>query len=137
MEVNNWVLKSHIERISFKDFSIQEILKKNKIPLSNLETSIDWDNLEIKFSFFYDFINNENEIKNRLHSSLLSNYNTILIDIGEYPCFEIDTNTFINNWEDFVSSNGNCGIVISTLDTKFFMEFTDDRSFELFSNFEI
>jgi hypothetical protein len=138
MEVNNWILKKFISEIKFNTFSIDEILYKNKIPLSKDSTTIDWNSIKLKYSFYYDFVNNENEIKNRLLNSSLINYKNLIIDIGyEYKSFEIDSKLFINNWEDFVSSNGFCGIIVISPDFKYFLEFTDDCDYLLFSNFLI
>ncbi|GEM59186.1 hypothetical protein B0A78_10100 [Flavobacterium columnare NBRC 100251 = ATCC 23463] len=138
MEISNWVLKKYITELKFLDFSILDIIKREGLTVSNYKTLIDWEKIENKFSFFYDFIGNEEEIKKRLYSSLIFKSQKLIIDIGiGYKPFEISTQLFIQNWEDFVASNGYCGIFIISLEHHLFMEFTDDENYELLSNFYV
>lgn len=136
--INNWVLKENIGEFRITDFNLKQKLAELHIPVKEMETFVDWGLVEPKYNFFYDYDNNEDEISNFLGKSLINNYEKIYLDIGcKEPLIEINTDTFINKWEDFVASNGYSGIFAFTDDGRYFMEFTDDAEYQLYSNFRI
>lgn len=134
--MSNWILKENSNQFKEVDFDIYQKLIELSIPVIELETFVDWNNISSKYNFFYDYVGNEIDIKKKLIESPLNNYSTVIIhfDCG-IPTIEINTLVFIDKWEDFVSSNGYSGIFIFTNDGKYFIEFTDDSSYELYSNF--
>ena len=135
---DNWVLKENSDYIEIANFELKKKLDELSIPIKELETFIDWKKINPSYNFFYDFQHNKIEIQQRLRNSLLNNYSKIYIDIGDNnPIFKIDTPIFIDKWNDFVSANGHSGIFVFTNDGELFLEFTDDASFLLFSNFII
>lgn len=132
----NWVLQENINEFKEIDFDIYQRLIDYSIPVKEIETFIDWNAVTTKYNFFYDYIGNEIDIKKKLIGSPLNNYSTIILEIGcGNPTIEIKTSVFIDKWEDFVSSNGYSGIFVFTKDGKYFMEFTDDSTYQLYSNF--
>lgn len=134
--MSNWILKENSDQFKEVDFDVYQKLIDLSIPVIELETFVDWNNISPKYNFFYDYVGNEIDIKKKLIKSPISNYSTVIIQIGcGIPPIEINTLVFIEKWEDFVSSNGYSGIFIFTNDGKYFIEFTDDSSYELYSNF--
>jgi|GEM_PF-2234651 len=101
-------------------------------------SSIDWESTEKHFQFFFDYENNENQIKNWLKKSPISKYDTLLTWLSwEDPVIRVKTAEFIENWENFNVAGAWQGIVLTTEDGKYFLEFTDDWKYHLNSNFEI
>lgn len=136
--INNWVLKESIGEFRIADFNLKQKLAELCIPVKELETFIDWELVEPKYNFFYDYDGNEEEISDLLKKSFLNDYEKIYLDIGcDEPLIEINTDAFIDKWEDFVASNGYSGIFVFTNDGRYFMEFTDDAEYQLYSNFRI
>jgi len=136
--IKNWVLKENINDIKILDITITQKLNDLLIPVKDIETVIDWDKINPKYNFFYDYEGNEIDIPIKLKKSSINNYSKILVDIGcGNPLVEVNTSIFIEKWENFVASNGYSGIVVFTNDGKFFIEFTDDSDYQLYSNFLI
>ncbi|WP_405399170.1 hypothetical protein [Maribacter sp. Asnod2-G09] len=101
-------------------------------------STIDWTQIENHFQFFFDYDKNEKEIKSWLKKSPLSSYDTMLTWISfDDPIVRIKTSDFIENWEEFNIATGGQGLILTTEDGKYFLEFTDDWKFHLKSNFEI
>lgn len=136
--INNWVLKDSVGEFRIVDFDLKEKLAELSIPLKELGTFIDWGLINPKYNFYYDYEGNEEEVGCWLKNSSINNYEKIYLDIGcNEPLIEINTDVFINKWDDFVASNGYSGIFVFTSDGRFFMEFTDDAEYQLYSNFLI
>lgn len=136
--INNWVLKDSIGEFRIVDFDLKEKLAELCIPLKELGTFIDWELISPKYNFFYDYEGNEDEISCLLKESSINDYEKIYLDIGcNEPLIEINTDAFIDKWDDFIASNGYSGIFVFTSDGRFFMEFTDDAEYQLYSNFII
>ena len=69
---------------------------------------------------------------------MLSNHDYILLDTQfSDPIFRIKTEYFIENWDDFISANNGMGSIVSSEDFSLLMEFTNDHSYQLYSNFSI
>jgi len=101
-------------------------------------STINWDLSEKHFQFFFDYENNEEQIKNWLKKSPISEYDTLLTWLSwKDPIIRIKTTEFIENWEEFNIARAWQGIIVTTEDGKFYLEFTDDWKFHLNSNFEI
>lgn len=119
---------------------LEELLRNNDIPLNTqeyLNHVIDWESIESKHFFFYDYLNNESEIRDWLVESEISSQEFVLVEFGpSLPIVKVSSNLFIENWNNFVSANGNMGTTVISESGKYFMEFTD-RDFMLYSNFKI
>jgi len=134
---NNWVLKNLFGKFTVKDINLKQKLMELNIPIREKETVINWELVKPKYNFFYDYIGNE-EISNFLKKSPISNYENVYIYLNyNEPIIEIDTNTFIDKWEDLLSSTGYSGLFVFTNNGNHFLEFTDDSSYQLYSNFPI
>lgn len=122
----------------FTDF-LEELGIKTGGDNWNLDHStIDWTALENHYQFFFDYEGNENEIKEWLTQSPISDYDTLLTWISwEDPIIRVKTKDFIENWEEFNLAGGWQGLILTTEDGKYFLEFTDDWKYHLNSNFEI
>jgi hypothetical protein len=135
---NNWILKKYIDCIQVLPNDFRERFLMYNIPIIEYETFIDWEKIKPNYSFMYDYEGNELEIAGFLKQSALTDYQHVLLYIdSDISIIEVETKTFIDNWEDFVASNGFTGIVVFTNDGKFFAEFTDDSQWKLYSNFLI
>lgn len=101
-------------------------------------STIDWTKIENHYQFFFDYQGNEIEIKEWLKQSPISDYDTLLtwLSWGD-PIIRVKTNDFIANWEEFNIASGWEGLIMTTEDGKYFLEFTDDWKHNLNSNFEI
>jgi len=136
--LNNWVVNENVSNIEILNFSIKQKINELSIPLKGYETFVNWDLINPSYNFFYDFEGNEIEIKERLEKSKLNECEFLIIDIGyNNQMIKVSTSFFIEKWEDFVASNGFTGIFIFSEEGDFFMEFTDDSSYQLYSNFII
>lgn len=134
---NNWVLKRLPGKYRITEINLKRKLLELNIPIVEKETVIDWKFVKPKYNFFYDYIGNE-EISRFLRKSPISNYKNVYIYLNyNDPIIEIDTNTFIDKWEDLLSSTGYSGLLVFTNNGRHFMEFTDDSSYQLYSNFPI
>ena len=98
---------------------------------------IDWHEKENHYQFFFDYENNEEEIKEYLRGSDLSKSEFLYtwLDYND-PIIKIKTIDFIENWEEFYISSIE-GLVLVSIDGSKFLEFTDDWKYNLNSNFEI
>lgn len=105
----------------------------------NLDHSnIDWTDTENYYQFFFNYEGNENEIKKWIKESSISKYDTLLTWISwEDPIIRVKTKDFIENWQEFNTASGWQGLILTTEDGKYFLEFTDDWKYHLNSNFEI
>jgi len=105
----------------------------------DLDNSIvDWSKTKNHHQFFFDYKGNEVEIKQWLKKSLLSDYDTLLTWVSwEDPIVRVKTMDFIENWEEFNIATGWEGLILTTDDGKYCLEFTDDWKYHLNSNFEI
>lgn len=101
-------------------------------------STIDWSNIEFYFQFFFGYEGNEIEIKEWLENSPISEYDTLLTWISwDDPIIRIKTKDFIESWEEFNIARCGEGLILTTEDGKYFLEFTDDWKYHLNSNFEI
>jgi hypothetical protein len=98
---------------------------------------IDWNNTKNHHQFYFDYIDNNAEITNFLKNSDLSNSGFLFtwLDWND-PIIKIKTIDFIENWEAFYRASVE-GMVLTTTDGKFYLEFTNDWKYHLNSNFEI
>lgn len=100
-------------------------------------SQIDWNKMKNQYQFFFDYIDNEVEIKDWLKKSELSNYEFVFTWLSwEDPIIKIKTKEFIENWEEVYFASVE-GMILTTLDGKLVLEFTDDYKYNLNSNFEI
>ena len=135
--INNWALKNLSGKYRVTDINLKQTLKEHNIPIDEIETIINWKLVNPKYNFFYDYIGNE-EISKFLKKSPISNYKNIYIYLNyNDPIIEINTNAFIDKWEDLLASTGYSGLLVFTDNGRHFMEFTDDSSYQLYSNFPI
>lgn len=135
---NNWILKKYNDYIQPLSNDFREKFTKFKIPIIGYGTFIDWDKILPNYSFMYDYEGNKFEITSFLKQSVFADYQHIILYIDlDLPLIAVDTQIFINNWEDFVASNGYTGIIAFTDDGKYFAEFTDDSQWRVYSNFPI
>jgi hypothetical protein len=145
MEINNWKLKEILESIKIinKDSMefIDETLFNLNLPVKHNEhmntgeTFINWNLMNKHHSFFFDYIGNEDEVKERIANSLLKEYNSIIVTYGHSePTVEIDMRAFLNEWEEIFSSTLYNSLMFSP-DYKLIMEIT--RDYHLHSNFLI
>ncbi len=101
-------------------------------------STIDWGEIENHYQFFFDYEGNQNEIKEWLKGSPIYNYDTLVTWLSwDDPIIRIKTKEFIENWEKFNIASAWEGIILTTEDGKYFLEFTDDWKYHLNSNFEI
>lgn len=113
-------------------------IKTNGKNKNDDNSTINWSMTENHFQFFFDYENNEEEIKMWLKKSPLTEYKTLLTWLSwEDPIIRVKTADFIENWEEFNIAGGWEGIILTTEDGKYFLEFTDDWKYNLNSNFEI
>lgn len=126
-----------------KDGGFTDYLKSIGIKVSGRNwdldhSEIDWTEIDNHYQFFFDYEGNENEIKEWLKKSPISDYDTLLTWLSwDDPIIRIKTKDFIENWEEFNIAGGWEGIILTTEDGKYFLEFTDDWKYHLNSNFEI
>lgn len=100
-------------------------------------STIDWNKSENQYQFFFDFENNETAITNWLEKSQLSKSKFLYTWLDwDDPIIKVKTSDFIENWNDFYIASVE-GMVLTTVDGKNYMEFTDDWKYNLNSNFEI
>jgi len=101
-------------------------------------STIDWNLADNHFQFFFDYENNETEIKNWLKKSPISDYKKLLTWLsGDDPIVRVKTTDFIESWQEFNVAGGWEGLILTTEDGKYYLEFTDDWKYHLNSNFEI
>jgi hypothetical protein len=100
-------------------------------------STIDWNKSENHYQFFFDYENNELEIMDWLKKSELSKSEFLYtwLDWND-PIVKVKTADFIQNWNEFYIASVE-GMILTTIDGKNFMEFTDDWKYHLNSNFEI
>ena len=100
-------------------------------------SQVNWKEVEAHYQFYFDYINNETEIKNWLQKSELLKYEYVFTWLNwDDPIIKIETKEFIENWEEIYNSSVE-GMIVTTFDGKLILEFTDDYKFNLNSNFEI
>jgi hypothetical protein len=101
-------------------------------------STINWNKVDNHFQFFFDYQGNVIEIKNWLKDSELKNHDFLYTWLSwEDPIIRIKTKDLIDNWEEFNIASGWEGVIFTTIDGKYFFEFTDDWKYHLNSNFEI
>ena len=116
------------------DFDIK--LCNTRIEFDNKPSWIEWDAYPTHYSFFYDFENNEEVIRNDFRNSRLSNYEYVIMNFGwRKPLLKIPMDIFVNYWYELVVITGYESVVI-TEDGQLFMEFVR-RYYDLKSNFPI
>jgi len=133
-------LNSHITNIQVVSFYYWEFKNLLSQDLFNSDKSIkrflNWEVINPKFSFWYNYVGCEDEIKNYLLKSPLAKKERIIMTIAaDKPIISMKTSYFIENWYDFISMANHLCIVWSD-DKECIMEFNyyEDR---LFSNFGI
>lgn len=101
-----------------------------------LRTHIDWRLIE-GFSFYYDYIGNE-EISVLLKNSRLCNpERRIILELNpNNPIIELPSILFSECWEDIINENS-FGVSGISTDGELVFEFTDDTDYLLYSNFPI
>ncbi len=99
-------------------------------------STIDWKKHSKFYSFYFDYEGNE-EITDWLKKSKLSEYDYIYtwLDWND-PIIKIKTIDFFENWEWIYIASIE-GMILTTFDGNFYLEFTDDYKYNLNSNFEI
>ncbi|WP_431124698.1 hypothetical protein [Flagellimonas flava] len=100
-------------------------------------STIDWCKTENHHQFFFDYENNESEIRDWLNKSDLSKSEFLYTWLDwDDPIIKIKTKDFIENWEVFYAASVQ-GMILTTIDGSKHLEFTDDWKYHLNSNFEI
>lgn len=113
-------------------------IEANGIDWNIDHSTIDWTDTENFHQFFFDYEGNTDQIKKWLWDSPISNYDTLYTWLSwEDPIIKVKVKDFIEHWDDFNLATGWQGLIISTVDGKFFLEFTDDWKYHLNSNFQI
>ncbi len=84
---------------------------------------IEWSEYPNHFSFFYDFENNEEVVKEYFRNSRLSTYEFVIMEFGyQFPVSKVPLDIFIEYWYELVIISGYESVVI-TEDGALFMEF--------------
>ena len=113
-----------------------ELLIDRKIDITE-DGLIDWDQIQNKFSFFFNYENCEDDISELMSKSLLFDSGDLIIEIGyDEPVIKINANSFIKNWYDYFAASGFMGISFICEKHNYFGELTD-KEFNLISNFRI
>lgn len=111
-------------------------LNETIIELGKKESWIDWNRHPGTHSFYYDFEDNEDVVRNWLRNSKLKEYPSVVMEFGNLsPISEIPLDIFIDYWYELVIISG-YESVITTGDGKLFMEFIK-FGYTLKSNFLI
>lgn len=142
-QIHNHFLKPHINNIEVLSVDYPNyfctLLNNNGVVINKekeISTLIDWKNISNSNFFFFDYEGSEVEISQLLKKSFIQMPSFLIIEFGyDIPILKVDTNVFIDYWNDFVSASGHMGITIISDDGKFIMEFTDSGL--LYSNFKI
>lgn len=139
---NNWILNKHVGKFTVASNEYPQFYKEKlthaTIPLVGNRLVINWDKMDPKYSFLYEFENSSEIVRTWLRSSILSKQKEILIEFGYHqPIVSFEINCFIDNWYDFASFEGFVGTLCFTPDCQQILEFTDRREYHLYSNFEI
>lgn len=121
----------------------EKFLRQKGIPVSGQyydidHSIIDWGLVKNHYQFYFDYIGNENEIKNWLTQSELNKYEYLYTYTawGD-PIIKIKKIDFIDNWEEFNIAAGWEGLILLTENAELFLELTDDWKHHLNSNFKI
>ncbi len=144
----SWYYKKHQQEITVLEFGKnasdfwKHISNKTGFQLSdekNIDELIfDWNNILPHYNIPFDYVGCEKEIERLLLESILSQHEYVLFDI-EYsdPIFKVKTEYFIKNWDDFISANHGMGSVVCSENFDLLLEFTNDHSYLIYSNFSI
>lgn len=99
-------------------------------------SSIDWNQVENHYQFFFHYVGNE-EIELFLQNSKLAQHEFLYTWLSyEDPIIKIKTTEFIEQWEWFYIASIE-GMIITSEDGTACLEFTNDYKYHLNSNFEI
>lgn len=105
---------------------------------SDDEFIFNWSKIQPHYNIPFDFEGCEKEIETMLKASILSRHDYVLLDTQfSDPIYKIRTDYFIENWNDFISANHGMGNIVCTEDYSLLMEFTNNHSYLLYSNFSI
>lgn len=111
-------------------------LCQTRIELGNKPSWIDWNAYPNHYSFYYDFEDNEEVIRNDFRNCPLNTYEHVIMNFGwEKPLLKIPMDIFVNYWYELVILTGYETVAI-TEDGQLFMEFVR-RYYDLKSNFPI
>lgn len=143
-KLNNFYLKNHLDKIEILSFDYPEFfnqkLKTLEIKLNsnkNINSVINWNEINGSYSFYFDYDGCEVEIRKWLEKSELATCKHLIIELGyDLPILKVDCKAFINNWYDFYAASGYIGITVICEDGLNYMEFTDENKL-LYSNFKI
>ena len=140
----NWCLEKHrqaitILPITFPD-GFNDLLDAKKLQRAkkgaNRKTWLDWDAITPRFERPY-FVEGAETAIQGLERSKVSRSPNLIMEYGfDAPIVLIETPVFIEFWDEFASS-AEGGAVVVTKDENLVMEFSDDASYTLLSNFEI
>ncbi|GAA3953631.1 hypothetical protein GO495_31490 [Chitinophaga oryziterrae] len=99
-------------------------------------THVDWKSMK-GFSFFYDYIGNDDITILLKRSKLCNPERKIILELNPgSPIIELSSILFSDNWEDIVNENS-FGVSGISTDGELIFEFTDDSYYTLHSNFPI
>lgn len=141
-----WLLKKHkgnfeITNFDYKQFRAKvfaESIFMESEENSELESVFNWDVIRPSYNLKFDFIGNEEYIKSKLVNSELLNHPYVFVEtLACIPILRVSTKYFIQNWFDFISANQGMGSIVITDDLKFILEFTNDASYVLYTNFRV
>ena len=138
----NWFFAKYKEQLvivstDYNDFQKKLLEKGYLINLdSRIRRVIDWDTLDEKHVFYYDFEGNELEIYSRFKESPIYNEMYLIVECGpEYPIMRVSVDFFMEHWYEFVMLNGYMGCCALSGSDKYILEFTDATDYLLYSNF--
>lgn len=119
-----------------KNNAFESFLKLNKVPMLNSE--VNWSEVKPHFQFMFDYQKNEIEIKEWFKQSALCHHEFLITWlVWEDPIIKIKTVDFLDHWEALNVAAAWEGITLITEDSSLIIEFTDDHSYLLNSNFPI
>jgi len=144
-DITNWKIREVLNYVQIIDNDssdfIHKIIQTLQLPKNSdytgiirNETIIDWNKLNIHFSFYFDREGWEERIKQSLNESLKHTSELIITYGYKEPVIMIPTEIFLESWDDFFSSTHYETIIFSK-DYKYIMEVS--RDYYLHSNFFI
>ncbi|MGB6094587.1 MAG: hypothetical protein WBF83_12580 [Moheibacter sp.] len=144
MDFENWKLSEVAESVNIISNNLEvfktTVFDKFQIPLpteykySRNQTEIDWKKMPRHYSFFLDD-KDDDLIKKAIKSSNLNQTNNLFLTYNQNNIVvKIPFELFVNDWEDFISSQAWEGLIFSE---NFDLIIECSRDYFLHSNFKI
>jgi hypothetical protein len=143
---NFWLFKKHSQAIQITPYKYLEFrnIIYNVTEFTPAQSNdpkrliFNWDCINPKFTFWFDYIGCETEISECMKKSSLSLHQKVFVEtLSDEPIIIVDTIYFIENWNDFINANQGMGSLVISENMELLMEFTDDAEYLLYSNFPI